>query len=77
MKIERAPKPTGTVTKADIEAKLRELSGELGEGAERGRRIGPWVLGAAAVVVVVYRIGLSLGARNSTVLEIRRLPSTR
>lgn len=74
MKTERAPKPTGKVTKADIEAKLRELSGELGEGAQRGRRIGPWVLGAAAVMVVVYRVGLSLGARNSTVLEIRRMP---
>lgn len=74
MKTERAPKPTGKVTKADIEAKLRELSGELGEGAQRGRRIGPWVLGAAAVIVVVYRVGLSLGARNSTVLEIRRMP---
>ena len=75
MKIERAPKPTGPVTKADIEAKLRQLSGELGENADRGRRVGPWVLGAAAVIVVVYRLGLSLGARNSTLLEIRRIPS--
>ena len=74
MKIERAPKPTGKVTKADIEAKLRQLGGELEEGATRGRRIGPWVLGAAAVVVVVYRLGVSLGARNSTLLEIRRIP---
>jgi len=72
-KIERAPKPTGPVTKADIEAKLRELSGELGESADRGRRAGPWLLGAAAVVVVVYRLGLSLGARNSTLLEVRRI----
>ena len=74
MKIERAPKPTGKVTKADIEAKLRQLSGELEEGATRGRRVGPWMLGAAAVIVVVYRLGVSLGARNSTVLEIRRIP---
>lgn len=74
MKIERAPKPTGKVTKADIEAKLRQLSGELEEDASRSRRIGPWVLGAVAVVVVVYRLGVSLGARNSTVLEIRRIP---
>jgi hypothetical protein len=73
MKIARAPKPTGKVTKADIEAKLRELSGELEEGAQRGRRIGPWALGAAAVIVVVYRLGLALGARNSTLLEIRRI----
>lgn len=76
MKIERAPKPTGKVTKADIEAKLRQLGGELEEGASRGRRIGPWVLGATAVIVVVYRLGVSLGARNSTMLEIRRIPSS-
>ncbi len=74
MKIERAPKPTGKVTKADIEAKLRQLGGGLEEGATQGRRIGPWVLGAAAVFVVVYRLGLSLGARNSTMLEVRRIP---
>ncbi len=77
MKIERAPKPTGKVTKADIEAKLRQLSGDLEEGADRGRRIGPWVFGAAAVIVVVYRLGVSLGARNSTLLEIRRIPGPR
>jgi hypothetical protein len=75
MKIERAPKPTGPVTKADIEAKLRQLGGEIEENADRGRRVGPWMLGAAAVVVVVYRLGVSLGARNSTLLEIRRIPS--
>ncbi len=74
MRIERSPKPTGKVTKADIEAKLRQLGGELEEGASRGRKIGPWVLGAAVVFVVVYRLGLSLGARNSTMLEIRRVP---
>jgi hypothetical protein len=67
-------KPIGPVTKADIEAKLRELGGGLEDDADRGRRVGPWVLGAAVVIVVVYRLGVSLGARNSTLLEIRRIP---
>jgi hypothetical protein len=71
----RAPVPTGTITKADIEAKLRELSGGIEEGAGWGRRIGPWALGSAAVIVVVYRLGLTLGARNSTLLEVRRIAS--
>ncbi|MGZ4688954.1 MAG: hypothetical protein ACXVKA_00395 [Acidimicrobiia bacterium] len=69
----RAPVPTGRITKADIEAKLREATGELDEEVEHGRRIGPWVIGAAAVIVVVYRLGLRLGSRHSTLLEIRRI----
>lgn len=68
--------PKGKITKADIEAKLQELSGGIEEGASWGRRVGPWALGAATVIVVVYRLGLTLGARNSTVLEIRRIPGT-
>ena len=69
----RAPVPKGPITKADIEAKLREATGELDEEVEQGRRYMPWLLGAGAVIVVVYRIGLRLGARSSTMLEIRRI----
>jgi hypothetical protein len=71
----RAPEPRGRITKADIEAKLREATGELDDEVEHGRRIAPWVLGAGAVIVVIYRLGLRRGARNSTLLEIRRIPS--
>lgn len=69
----RAPEPKGKITKADIEAKLREATGELDEEVEQGRRIGPWVMGAAAVIVVVYRVGIRRGTRHSTRLEIRRI----
>jgi hypothetical protein len=69
----RAPEPKGKITKADIEAKLREATGELDEEVEHGRRIGPWVMGAAAVIVVVYRFGIRRGSRHSTLLEIRRI----
>jgi hypothetical protein len=66
-------KPKGPVTKADIEHKLQELSGGLGAGADQGRRIGPWVIGAFAAIAVVYRAGLIVGARKAPQLEIVRI----
>ena len=69
----RAPEPRGRITKADIEAKLREATGELDEEVEHGRRFAPWLLGAAAVIVVIYRLGLRTGSRHSTMVEIRRI----
>jgi len=65
----------GKITKADIEAKLREATGELDEEVEHGRRFMPWILGAGAVIVVAYRLGQRRGARHSTMLEIRRITS--
>jgi hypothetical protein len=69
----RAPLPSGRITKEDIAAKLREATGELDEEVEHGRRFMPWILGAGAVIVVVYRLGLRRGVRHSTMLEIRRI----
>lgn len=69
----RAAKPAAKITKADIEAKLREATGELDEEVEHGRRFMPWILAAGAVIVVVYRFGLRRGTRQSTMLEIRRI----
>jgi hypothetical protein len=69
---ERAPEPKGRITKSDIAAKLREMTGEL-EEVKQGRRIAPYFLGAAAVIVAIYRLGLWRGAKHSTLLEIRRI----
>lgn len=66
-------KPIGPVTKADIEHKLRQLSGGLEESADQGRRIGPWVVGAFGAIAIVYRLGLIAGARKAPQLEIRRI----
>ena len=74
-KQERSALPARRITKADIEAKLREATGELDEEAKQGRRIGPWVIGAASVIVITYRVGVRLGTRRSTMLEIRRITS--
>jgi hypothetical protein len=71
----KQPRPvvTGPVTKADIEHKLRQLSGGIEAGADQGRRIGPWVAGAVVGIALVYRAGLVIGARNAPRLEIRRV----
>jgi hypothetical protein len=66
-------KPKGPVTKADIERKLRELSGGLEAGADQGRRVGPYVIGAFAAIAIVYRAGLVIGARKAPQLEIVRI----
>jgi hypothetical protein len=67
------PQVVGPVTKADIEHKLRELSGGIEAGADQGRRIGPWVVGAFVGFALVYRLGLALGSRQAPQLEIRRI----
>jgi hypothetical protein len=68
-----APEPRGKITKNDIEAKLREVTGELDEEVQQGRRFAPWLVGATAVIVGAYRLGLRTGTRHSTMLEIRRI----
>lgn len=70
------PEPRGRITKEDIEAKLREVTGELDDEVDHGRRFAPWVMGAAAIIVVVYRIGIRRGARHSPMLEIRRISAS-
>jgi hypothetical protein len=66
---------TARITRDDIEAKLRELSGEVDDRVEQAR---PKILaGAVAAVVVVaalsYLYGRRRGRRRSAVVEIRRL----
>ncbi len=57
-----------------IQAKLREMRGDVEEKAEAAMpTIAYLAVGAAvAVVVVVFIIGRSRGRRKSTVVEIRR-----
>jgi hypothetical protein len=66
---------THRVSRDDIEAKLRELKGEVDETTEKAKPIG---LAAAAVfgvlvVGVVYLLGKRRGTKLSTVVEIRRV----
>lgn len=65
----------GTVSRDDIEAKLREIQGEVDETSRSAR---PYVLAAGAVVLVAavglaYAFGRRRGRRTTTVVEVRRL----
>ncbi len=63
------------ITRDDIEAKLRELSGDVDERVEAARP--NIVVGAVAAVVVVaavaYLLGRRRGRSRSALVEIRRL----
>jgi hypothetical protein len=66
---------TARITRDDIEAKLREISGEVDDSVESAR---PKVLtGAVAgvflLVVVAYLLGRRRGRKRSALVEIRRL----
>ena len=66
---------TTRVTPADIEAKLREIRGELEGGAAGAKDAGMMVAAAAAgaVTVLAFLLGWRRGRRKSTVVEIRRV----
>ncbi len=70
-----APKSTGKVTRADIEAKFREVQTGLTTGAE-GAKSKLLVLGGGALlalVIVSFLLGRRGGKKRSTIVEIRRL----
>ena len=70
-----ATRKDGPVTRATIEAKLREIKGEVDTATTAAK---PVVLAAAAVAAVVvvglaYALGRRKGRRTTTLVEVRRL----
>lgn len=67
--------PTGKITRADIESKLRELRGEADKVEESAK--GPLALVGGAVGLAMLGIAFLLGKRKgkrvSTTVEIRRV----
>ena len=63
------------VTRADIEAKLREIRGEVDTGVESARNVALIVGAVAAVAIVgaVYFLGKRRARRQTTVVEVRRV----
>lgn len=63
------------ITPADIEAKFRDIQGQIDVVAEDGKKKLVIVGGAVAValLVIMYVFGQRTGRRKSTVLEIRRI----
>lgn len=65
----------GPVTRRTIEAKLREIRGEVESTAETARpyAIVAGVVVAVAVVGVAYLLGKRKGKKKTTLVEIRRV----
>jgi len=63
------------ITRADIEAKLREVehATEVGADAAKGAGAAAGVAVAGVVVVVVYLLGRRSGRKRRTVVEVRRI----
>jgi hypothetical protein len=65
----------GAVTRDDIEAKLRELRGEVDTVADKAKG-GAVIVGAVAAVAIlatVYLLGRRKGKKRTTVVEVRRV----
>ena len=69
------PDAEGKITRGDIEAKLREMRGEVEQTAEAAKTPILAVAGGVAVAVVIFAflLGKRRGRRKSTVVEIRRV----
>ena len=66
---------TGKITKTDIEAKFREIKGDIDETAESAQGIAITIGAVVAVVVVLgaFVLGKRRGKKKSTFIEVRRL----
>jgi peptide deformylase len=65
----------GPITRDDLEAKIRDLTGDMSETVETARGIGVAVAVGTGVLFVVtaYWLGRRKGRKRKTVLEIRRV----
>lgn len=65
----------GTVTRDDLEAKLRELRGDVAETADSARPtlVAVGVAVAVGALAVAFLLGSRRGRRRRTFVEIRRL----
>jgi hypothetical protein len=65
---------TQKITRDDLEAKFRELTGDVDERAEAAKSTAITVgaVVAAAVVIGVFLFGRSRGRKKTTIVEVRR-----
>ncbi|MDH3302978.1 MAG: hypothetical protein OES24_20960 [Acidimicrobiia bacterium] len=66
---------TAGITPADIEAKFRDIQGQVDVVAEDGKKKMALAGGVIGVILllVIYVLGRKAGKKQSSVLEIRRL----
>ena len=64
-----------TITRGDIEAKLRELHGEVESTGDHVKQyaIAAGAVIAVAVVALAFTLGKRKGKRKTTVVEVRRV----
>ena len=66
---------TGDVSRTDIEAKLREIRGEVNTGVDRAKT--PVLAGGAVLIVALvglaYVMGRRRGKKTTTLVEVRRV----
>ncbi|MGZ8762242.1 MAG: hypothetical protein ACXW2Y_02840 [Acidimicrobiia bacterium] len=69
------PTPDQPVGRDDIEAKMREITGEVGGEVESARNLAVAVgVGVVVVVVLVaFVLGRRRGRKRTTIVEVRRL----
>ena len=67
--------PAQRITRDDIESKMRELQGEVGEDIDSARNVGiaAGVTVAIVLVLIAYVMGRRRGKKRQTVFEIRRI----
>jgi hypothetical protein len=71
----KSPTDTRDVTRGDIEAKLREIKGEVGDVQEKAK-VPVLAVGAIIVVGVIglaYMLGSRKAKKKTTVVEVRRV----
>lgn len=63
------------ITRDDIEAKLKELSGPVEQGVDQAKGMGLAAAVAIGAVLVIgaYVLGRRKGRKRSTIVEIRRI----
>jgi hypothetical protein len=63
------------VTKADIEAKLKEIKGDVSETADNAKPIVEIAAigGVILLILLAYLLGRRKGKKKTTVVEIRRV----
>ena len=66
---------SGPVSRSDIEAKLREIKGEVDETSNTAKpyALAAAVAGVVAVVALAYMMGRRKGRKKTTVVEVRRV----
>jgi hypothetical protein len=71
----KASGPDGPISKADIQAKLQEIKGEVDETTDSAKPImlAAGVALAVGVVAIAYILGRRRGRKKTTVVEVRRI----